>query len=77
MKVYDRNNNGHRQFICDICGCSIEKWHVNQLLLREYAPGEKHDTVSSDIKTYQKKLVDLCPGCMQKVLDQFGVKFEE
>lgn len=72
MKVYDGSNNGHGYFKCDNCGNKINKWDVHQLIDRSYRPGKNHEKVSSDIDISYKKIIDLCPECMEEIYEIYG-----
>lgn len=75
MMNYSSSNTG--SFIthtCDKCGKLIPKWDVHQLIDRCYSPGERNNICSSDIRVHSRKIVELCPECMNKVCEMYVKK---
>lgn len=60
--------------ICNKCGKVIPKWGVHQLIDRCYSPGKKYEMCSSDIKTHNHKIVELCPKCVNEVYEIYTKK---
>lgn len=52
---------------CDKCGKLIPKWDAHYLTDRCYSAGEKHNVCSSNIRVHTRKIVQLCPECMNEV----------
>ena len=61
---------------CDNCRKPIPKWEVHSLVDRHYAPGNNFEKCSSNINAYSRKIIELCPDCIDEVYEMFGKKRE-
>ena len=43
---------------------------------RHYAPGNNFEKCSSNINAYSRKIIELCPDCIDEVYEMFGKKRE-
>ena len=56
---------------CDICHKVIAKWQVHGLVDRCYSPGKNFDKCSGNIDMHTKKIAELCPECMNEIVNIF------